>query len=335
MANANPNPVNMPAPLPPAPPVPARTYYNMLRNAGVAVRNAGVTVRNRALYPAGRWLRNVGLPRTRNAGVAVRNRALYPAGRWLRNVGLPGTRNAGVAIRNRALYPAGRYIRNVGAPAALNFTRRCIGAACRRGAATAAFLGFNIGLNDGLAITARDRAVMESLPAAQGSPQFTAFKLAELENDLNERINNYLLDNPDIGNEDGGLSVDDYKSLIPRYARDLKTLYMMKLTSMGIDRSEIVSLSNNTATGILMQIHLLRTNEEGNHQVEYNRFTGAQLQPLLNELSDDDLSSGAFFENENENENENANGKENEGESKRMNGGKRRTRRNRRSTRRT
>ena len=333
MANAN-----IAAPLPQQPEPVAPTYYSRLQNALGVVGAAGTSIRNRALYPAGRWLRNVGGPRTRNAvgtgAIALRNRALYPAGRWLRNVGGPRTRNAlgsGVtAFRNRGLYPAGRYIRNVGAPAALNFTRRCIGAACRRGAATAAFLGFNIGLNDGLAITARDRAVMESLPAAQGSPQFTAFKLAELENDLNERINNYLLDNPDIGNEDGGLSVDDYKSLMPRYARDLKTLYMMKLASMGIDRSEIVSLSNNTATGILMQIHLLRTNEAGNHQVEYNRFTGAQLQPLLDELSDDDLSSGAFFENENENENDE--------ESKSVSGGKRRStrrRRNRRSTRRT
>jgi len=333
MANANPNPANVPVLEASAP-----TYYSRLQNALGVVGAAGTSIRNRALFPAGRWLRNVGGPRTRNAlgtgATALRNRAFYPAGRWVRNVGVPRARNAlgtsAIALRNRGLYPAGRYIRNVGAPAVANFTRRCIGAACRQGAAAAASLGFNIDLNAGLAITARDRAVMGSLPAAQGSPQFTAFKLAELENDLNERINNYLLDNPDIGNEDGGLTVDDYKSLMPRYARDLKTLYMMKLTSMGIDRSEIVSLSNNTATGILMQIHLLRTNEAGNHQVEYNRFTGAQLQPLLDELSGDDLSSGAFFENENENENE--------GESKSTSGGKRRStrrRRNRRSTRRT
>jgi hypothetical protein len=340
MANANPAnipPVPLPPMVPPA--VVGRTYLNMLRNAGIAVRNAGVTVRNRALYPAGRWLRNVGLPRTRNAGVAVRNRALYPAGRWLRNVGLPGTRNAlgtgAVALRNRALYPAGRWARNVAAPAAANFTRRCVGATCRRGAATAAWLGLDVDLDDGLAITARDRAIMLSLPAAQGSAQFTAFSLEGLENNLHQRVTNYLMDNGDtIGNADGGLSVEEYKSLVPRYAKDLKTLYMIKLTSMGRQNSEIVSLSNNAAAGILMQIHLLKENELGNNQVLYDRFTGSELQPLLDQLNEDNLSEGAFYENSNGNAN--ANGKENEGESK-MDGGKRRTRRrrNRRSTRRT
>lgn len=327
MANANPA---VPAP------VAGRTYLNMLRNAGIAVRNAGVTVRNRALFPAGRWLRNVAAPGTRNAAVTVRNRALYPAGRWLRNVGVPRTRNAlgtgAAAVRNRALYPAGRWARNVGAPAAANFTRRCIGAACRRGAATAAWLGLDVDLDDGLAITARDRAIMLSLPAAQGTAQFTAFSLARLENNLHERINNYLLDNPTIGARNGGLSVEDYKGLVPRYAKDLKTLYMMKLTSTGRHNSEIVSLSNNAAAGILMQIHLLSENDAGNNQVLYDRFTARELQPLLDELQADNLSEGAFYVNSNANSNANANGKENEGESK-MDGGKRRTRRNRRNRR--
>ena len=329
MANANPNPANVPvveaAPVPV--PVPARTYYNMLRNTGVAVRN-------RALYPAGRWLRNVGGPRTRNAvgtgAIALRNRALYPAGRWLRNVGGPRPRNAvgtgAIALRNRALYPAARWTRNVAAPAAVNFTRRCLGAACRRGAAAAASLGFDIRLDDGLTITARDRAIMAVLPAVHGTAQFSAFNIAQLEDNLNERVNEDVIErsDQDFGNAEGNLSVAEYKSLVPTYARDLKTLYMMKLVAMEIDDSEIISLSNNAAAGILMQIHLLHLNEAGNHQVEYERFTEADLQPLLDELRSN-------------NSNSNSNSNNNNAEAKSTSGGRRRStrrRRNRRSTRR-
>ena len=307
MANANHNPANVPvleapAPLPPMEPV-APTYYSRLQNALGLAGTAGTSIRNRALYPAGRWLRNVGGPRTRNA------------------LGTGAT-----ALRNRALYPAARWTRNVAAPAAVNFTRRCIGAACRRGAAAAASLGFDIRLDDGLTITARDRAIMNVLPAVHGSAQFSAFNIAQLEDNLNERVNEDVIErsDQDFGNAEGNLSVAEYKSLVPTYARDLKTLYMMKLVAMEIDDSEIISLSNNAATGILMQIHLLHSNEEGNHQVEYERFTEADLQPLLDELRGNNSNS-------NSNSNNNA-------EAKSTSGGRRRStrrRRNRRSTRRT
>jgi hypothetical protein len=231
----------------------------------------------------------------------------YPAARQGLVAAGVGLRNYAYPVARQGLLAAGRTVRNyVGAPL-LNYTRRCIGAACRRGAAAigiaanrtrnhGVFLASALGrfrFTPGLAITANDRAVVRGIMGSHEPNHIRtnvrvmsnrnvraertdaiSTRISQFAENLGERIENYIVDN----HQEPSVAVYTEIATNDLFSGDIKGLYLLKHAQSGTLESAD-PITRYTAAHIAMQV-----NNGIKSEVAYEDTSERYLQEKLDEL---------------------------------------------------
>ena len=232
----------------------------------------------------GRFGRNVALPALGQGASFVRNKALKPAWNFTRRcIGSAclRTRNSANKTARNAANAAAR-----GAKAAANAASRgALGA--RAAAANAVSMGMaaanaakirlmarlNVAtkFDNGLAITAKDKLIVQGIIDRHDPQVITNYKI-ELAENLGERVDLYIAD------QNSEIDVQLYKTMASGiFSADVKALYMIHLASMG-RFAEIEPPSIATAASILMQANLVPAED-----VVYDNVEEEDLARLLAE----------------------------------------------------
>jgi hypothetical protein len=225
----------------------------------------------------GRFGRNVALPAIGTSALAsgrfVRNRALYPVGKAAWNftrscVGSACSRVGSAA--SRGAQTAATAV-NIGARraarAAANVAVRGARVAANAAIRGKARLGWATKFDNGLAITSKDKLIVQGIIDRKDPQVITKYKKDLVEN-LGERLEAYIVDH------NSEVDLELYKTLgAGEFSADVKALYMIHLASMG-RLSEIEAPSIATAASILMQVNLGPADEVTFDTVEEEDLAG-------------------------------------------------------------
>jgi hypothetical protein len=190
-------------------------------------------------------------------GTPIAREATYATGRGIRNYAYPVIRNCVGAACSRAtrrIGNAGAAGRNLGIAAAAA-GRNAVAVAATR---VLARLDWVNNFDNGLAITPRDRAVVQGIIDRRtrgGDPNIIANYIAQLVENVAGRVSDLITDT----NADA--TVEYFRSLAEgEFSAELKSLYMLHLASMG-RFDEIEQPSVSTAAHILAQAYYLNVND--------------------------------------------------------------------------
>ena len=216
----------------------------------------------------GRFGRNVAFPALGQGASFVRNKALKPAWNFTRrcigsaclrtrNSANKTARNAANAAARAAKVAANAASRGVvGArAAAANAVSKGMIAANAAKVRLLARLNVSTKFDNGLAITAKDKTIVQGIIDRHDPVVISNYKIALTEN-LGERVDLYIAD------QNSEIDVQLYKTMASGiFSADVKALYMIHIASMGQRFAEIESPSIATAASILMQVNLVPADE--------------------------------------------------------------------------